>query len=79
MLKQMRPGPATRAALLSRIFCLLLSPWAKEHRVPALVRAHNPTMLPEACASGFRFGASILPWKGGFLRRPQRPGTSSRE
>src|SRR5258706_12179873 len=72
--KQMRPGPATRAALLSRDSGCRLSSGTKEHRVPALVRAHNPRCSPEALASGFQFSASILPLEGRISSEAATPG-----
>jgi hypothetical protein len=55
----MRPGPATRAALLSRIFCLPSFAMSESTSRPAPVRAHNPTM--SARGSHLGFSGSALP------------------
>jgi len=60
----MRPGPATRTALLSRTFCLPSFAVAKDHRATALLRVPCIRRSPEARASGLRFSASILLGRG---------------
>jgi hypothetical protein len=55
----MRPGPATRAALLSRIFCLPSFAMGERTSRPAPVRARNPTM--SARGSHLKFFGSALP------------------
>ena len=72
----MRPGPATQAALLSRM--LLLPSFARNERqsrncTPRSAMQRGP---PEVRTPGLQFSVSIPPY-GGFRRRPQRPGTSS--
>jgi endonuclease/exonuclease/phosphatase (EEP) superfamily protein YafD len=55
-----------------------LSPGAKGIATGARENAQSDDVRQRFTPRVFRFSASILPWKGGFLRRPQRPGTSSR-
>src|SRR5208282_220203 len=62
--KQMRPGPATRAALLSRTFRLPSLAGAKDHRTNGTPKSALPRCSPEACASGLRFNAFILLGRG---------------
>jgi len=77
--KQMRLGPATQAALFTWISWPAVSrPKAIDDRcVCTRESASAPRCSPEACAHRLlaqRFHPALV---GGFLRRPQRPGSSS--
>ena len=74
--KQMRPRPATRAALLSWTFRLPSSAGGERSSRNCTHKSAMQRCSPEACASGLRFSASTL-LEEGFLRRPQSPGTGT--
>src|SRR5208283_5724759 len=77
--KQMRLGPATQAALLSRmLLAAVFRPKDEDHHLLALRKAPCGDVRPEARASSLpiqRFNPAL--GRKGSRRRPQRPGTSS--
>src|SRR3979411_1448253 len=58
--KQMRPGPATRAALLSRTFLSAVFRQGERASRNCTGKSAMHRCSPEACASGLGFGVSIL-------------------
>jgi len=73
----MRPGPATRAALLSRTFCLPSFAVAKDHRASALLKECHAFDAHLRLAPQGYDSALLSSLEGGFLRRPSSPGAGA--
>jgi hypothetical protein len=72
----MRPGPATRAALLSRKFWLPSFAWAKDHRATALRKVPRGDACLKLSLQGYGWAFPSFS-KEGFLRRPLSPGSGA--
>ncbi len=74
--KQMRPGPATRAALLSRTFLTAVFRQGERASRNCTGKGAMHRCSPETCASGLGFGVSILLGRR-ISEEAAKPGTGT--